>query len=319
MIRYSLIIALFFFLQSCGGEEKVELKTAKEKYSYVLGVELSKPFISESPFNKMDKEQLIEGFHSKVADSDLEGLFKTVTKCIGKTGKEFNEKFNAEGSLAVGKINRQRFEGYFNELNAMTLIDIKMVERGFSDGLNKLDIEVLKNEDRKKIMAAFQVKMDKKYAKIIEQFKAAGEGFLAMNKSKPGIITTASGLQYQVIQMGKGPKPSAISNVKVHYQGTIPEGGIFDSSIGREPVDFILNQVIPGWTEGIQLMNVGSKFKFFIPQELAYAGNPPPNTIIKPYSPLIFEVELLSFEKGAAPDHPKTGSFVKPEMNPNGQ
>jgi FKBP-type peptidyl-prolyl cis-trans isomerase len=302
MIRYSLFIALILVLQACSGEEKVELKTIQEKYSYVLGCEIAKPFITESPFNKMDKEKLVEGFKCKVADSEFEGLSKTVIKCIGQTGKEFNEKFNAEGSLAVGKINRQRFEGYFKDLDALPLIDIKMVERGFSDGLNKLDIEVLKSEDRKKIMAAFEVEMNKKYVKITEQFKAAGEGFLAMNKAKPGIITTASGLQYQVIQMGKGPKPSATSNVKVHYQGTIPEGGIFDSSIGREPVDFILNQVIPGWTEGIQLMNVGSKFKFFIPQELAYGGNPPPNTIIKPYSPLIFEVELISFEKGVAPD-----------------
>jgi FKBP-type peptidyl-prolyl cis-trans isomerase len=302
MIRYSLLIALILLLQACGGEEKVELKTMQEKYSYVLGCEIAKPFNTESPFNKMDKEKLVEGFKCKVADSEFEGLSKTVTKCIGKTGKEFNEKFNSEGSLAVGKINRQRFEGYFKDLDALPLINIKMVERGFSDGLNKLDIEVLKNEDRKKIMAAFEVEMNKKYVKITEQFKAAGEGFLAMNKAKPGITTTASGLQYQVIQIGKGPKPSATSNVKVHYQGTIPEGGIFDSSIGREPVDFILNQVIPGWTEGIQLMNVGSKFKFFIPQELAYGGNPPPNTIIKPYSPLIFEVELISFEKGAAPD-----------------
>jgi len=311
MIRYSLFIALILLLQACGGEEKVELKTMQEKYSYVLGCEIAKPFITESPFNKMDKEKLVEGFKCKVADSEFEGLSKTVTKCIGKTGKEFNEKFNTEGSLAVGKINRQRFEGYFKDLDALPLINIKMVERGFSDGLNKLDIEVLKNEDRKKIMAAFEVEMNKKYVKITEQFKAAGEGFLAMNKAKPGIITTASGLQYQVIQMGKGPKPSATSNVKVHYQGTVPEGGIFDSSIGREPVDFILNQVIPGWTEGIQLMNAGSKFKFFIPQELAYGGNPPPNTIIKPYSPLIFEVELISFEKGAAPDMSMTPQGIR--------
>jgi FKBP-type peptidyl-prolyl cis-trans isomerase len=177
-----------------------------------------------------------------------------------------------------------------------------MVERGFSDGLNKLDIEVLKNLDRKKIMASFEVEMNKKYTKITEQFKAAGEQFLAMNKTKAGIITTASGLQYEIIKTGKGEKPKATSSVKVHYQGSVPEGGIFDGSIGREPVTFVLNQVIPGWTEGIQLMNPGSKYKFYIPQELAYGGNPPPNTIIKPYSPLIFEVELISIEKDAAPD-----------------
>jgi FKBP-type peptidyl-prolyl cis-trans isomerase len=153
-----------------------------------------------------------------------------------------------------------------------------------------------RDQDRKKIMASFEVEMNKKYAKITEQFKSAGEDFLAMNKTKPGIITTASGLQYQVITTGKGPKPSATSNVKVHYQGTVPEGGIFDSSIGREPVDFVLNQVIPGWTEGIQLMNVGSKFKFFIPQELAYGENSQ-SPAIQPYSTLIFEVELLGIEK----------------------
>jgi FKBP-type peptidyl-prolyl cis-trans isomerase len=302
MIRYSLFIALFLMLQACGGEEKVELKTAKQKYSYVLGVEIAKPFITEAPFNKMDKEKLIEGFQQKVKDSDFEGLSKTVTKCIGQTGKEFNEKYNVESSLAVGKINRLRFEGYFNDLDAMSLIDIEMVQRGFSDGLKKQDIEVLKNEDRKKIMASFEVEMNKKYAKITEQFKSAGEQFLALNKTKKGIITTASGLQYEVIKTGKGEKPTAASTVKVHYQGTVPEGGIFDGSIGREPVTFVLNQVIPGWTEGIQLMNPGSKFKFYIPQELAYGGNPPPNTIIKPYSPLIFEVELISIEKAAAPE-----------------
>ena len=250
----------------------------------------------------MDKEKLIEGFKQKVKDSDFEGLSKTVTKCIGQTGKEFNEKYNVESSLAVGKINRLRFEGYFNDLDAMSLIDIEMVQRGFSDGLKKQDIEVLKNEDRKKIMASFEVEMNKKYAKITEQFKSTGEQFLAMNKTKKGIITTASGLQYEVIKTGKGEKPTAESTVKVHYQGTVPEGGIFDGSIGREPVTFVLNQVIPGWTEGIQLMNPGSKFKFYIPQELAYGGNPPPNTIIKPYSPLIFEVELISIEKAAAPE-----------------
>ena len=210
--------------------------------------------------------------------------------------KEFNEKYNAEGSLAVGKINRQRFEGYFKDLDALPLIDIKMVERGFADGLNKLDIEVLKNEDRKKIMAAFEVEMNKKYAKITEQFKAAGEGFLEMNKTKPGIMTTASGLQYQVVKAGKGAHPTATSTVKVHYQGSIPEGGIFDSSLGREPVSFVLNQVIPGWTEGIQLMNIGSKYKFFIPQELAYGIRGGGQTI-KPYSALIFEVELIDIEK----------------------
>jgi FKBP-type peptidyl-prolyl cis-trans isomerase len=97
--------------------------------------------------------------------------------------------------------------------------------------------------------------------------------------------------------MGKGPKPTETSNVKVHYHGTTPEGKVFDSSVDRgEPITFALNQVIPGWIEGLQLMPVGSKFMLYIPQELAY-GESPQGDVIEPFMPLVFEVELLSIEK----------------------
>jgi FKBP-type peptidyl-prolyl cis-trans isomerase FklB len=124
--------------------------------------------------------------------------------------------------------------------------------------------------------------------------KAKGELFLAENKKNDNVLTTASGLQYIVIMKGEGVKPKASSKVKVHYHGTTPEGQVFDSSVDRgEPITFGLNQVIKGWTEGLQLMPVGSKFKFFIPQELAYGANPQPGSVIEPYMPLVFEVELL--------------------------
>jgi FKBP-type peptidyl-prolyl cis-trans isomerase FklB len=107
---------------------------------------------------------------------------------------------------------------------------------------------------------------------------------------------TSSGLQYMILKEGSGDHPKAESTVKVHYHGTTIEGKVFDSSVDRgEPIEFPLNQVIKGWTEGLQLMAVGSKFKFFIPQELAY-GAQSPSPEIKPYSTLIFEVELLGFE-----------------------
>ncbi|MCC6815750.1 MAG: FKBP-type peptidyl-prolyl cis-trans isomerase [Saprospiraceae bacterium] len=126
--------------------------------------------------------------------------------------------------------------------------------------------------------------------------KEAGEKFLAENRSKPGVITTPSGLQYQVINMGTGSKPGPTSKVKVHYHGTLPDGKVFDSSVQRgEPISFPLNGVIPGWTEGVQLMPVGSKFKFFIPYNLAY-GERGAGADIKPFSALVFEVELLGIE-----------------------
>jgi len=117
--------------------------------------------------------------------------------------------------------------------------------------------------------------------------KEIGVAFLAENAKKPGIKTTAS---------GKGGNPSATSRVKVHYHGTTVDGKVFDSSVDRgEPVEFGLDQVIVGWTEGLQLMKKGAKYRFFIPEELAYGANPP-SPAIEPYSCLVFDVELLSFE-----------------------
>jgi FKBP-type peptidyl-prolyl cis-trans isomerase len=126
--------------------------------------------------------------------------------------------------------------------------------------------------------------------------RSTGEQFLAGNKGKDGVKTTASGLQYKVLKEGTGPRPQPTSQVTVHYKGTLLDGKQFDSSYDRrEPATFPLNRVIPGWTEGVQLMTVGSKYQFWIPSDLAYGpqGSPP---TIPPNSTLVFEVELLSFK-----------------------
>ncbi len=122
----------------------------------------------------------------------------------------------------------------------------------------------------------------------------AGKQFLAQNATQPGVQTTASGLQYKVFSAGPGgPKPSADSEVEVHYRGTLIDGKVFDSSYERdEPTSFFLNQVIAGWTEGLQLMSVGDKYQFFIPYELGYGAKGYPGVIPK-FATLVFEVELL--------------------------
>ena len=128
-------------------------------------------------------------------------------------------------------------------------------------------------------------------------YKSIGEEFLAKNAKNSGVKVTASGLQYEVLKEGKGPHPTATSKVKVHYHGTTPEGVVFDSSVERgEPISFGLDQVIKGWTEGVQLMKAGAKYRFYIPQELAY-GPSSPSPTIKAYMPLVFEVELIEIEK----------------------
>ncbi len=134
----------------------------------------------------------------------------------------------------------------------------------------------------------FKMNSDKAAANL-----KAGQDFLAENKQKPGVTETASGLQYEVITAGDGPKPTASNTVTCHYHGTLINGTIFDSSVQRgRPASFPLNQVISGWTEGLQLMGTGSKWRFFIPPHLGY-GNRQVGPTIGPNSTLIFEVELI--------------------------
>ncbi|MBP6935169.1 MAG: FKBP-type peptidyl-prolyl cis-trans isomerase [Paludibacteraceae bacterium] len=152
--------------------------------------------------------------------------------------------------------------------------------------------EISVQEAQKLLDAYFSEIESKQQAAGMEQ-KSAGEKFLAENAKKTGVITTASGLQYEILKEGKGQKPIATDKVKVHYHGTLLDGTVFDSSVKRNtPASFGVNQVIKGWVEALQLMPVGSKWKLYIPQELAYGAHGA-GEIIRPYSALIFEVELL--------------------------
>lgn len=141
--------------------------------------------------------------------------------------------------------------------------------------------------------------------KLATEKKAEGTKFLSENAKNPAVQTTTSGLQYIVLTEAEGPKPAATDKVKVHYEGTLIDGTKFDSSYDRgEAIDLQLNQVIPGWTEGIQLMSVGSKYKFFIPYELGY-GEQGAGGVIPPFATLIFTVELLDINPPAVKDQIK--------------
>jgi FKBP-type peptidyl-prolyl cis-trans isomerase FkpA len=124
--------------------------------------------------------------------------------------------------------------------------------------------------------------------------KEQGEKFLAENAKKPGVKTTPSGLQYMVLRQGSGPRPTATDRVRVNYEGKLLDGTVFDSSYARnQPAEFALNQVIAGWTEGVGMMPVGSKFRFWIPGDLAYGANGTPGGPIGPNATLVFDVELM--------------------------
>lgn len=166
------------------------------------------------------------------------------------------------------------------------------IAKGMEDVFNGSELAV----DAEKADAIFSQYMQDMQAKQHEGNKSAGEAFLVENGKRKEVTTTESGLQYEVMTEGTGAKPLASNSVNVHYHGTTIDGNVFDSSVERgSPISFPLGNVIKGWTEGLQYMTVGSKYKFFIPQELAY-GAQGPSPAIAPYSTLIFEVELLGIE-----------------------
>jgi FKBP-type peptidyl-prolyl cis-trans isomerase len=174
-------------------------------------------------------------------------------------------------------------------------LDLDAMIAGIRDAVGG-DLKLSEEE----ILGALQELQTKKQVEAQAAMDAqaeAGRNFMAENAARSGVSTTASGLQYEVLSKGAGgAKPTEANSVNVHYHGTLVDGSVFDSSVERgEPVSFRLGEVIPGWTEGLQLMSVGDKYKFVIPSDLAYgpagAGPIPPN------SPLIFEVELLDIEE----------------------
>ena len=171
-------------------------------------------------------------------------------------------------------------------------LDLDAVYAGILDGFNQRESQV----DQQTLHAAFTAIHERMQAVKNEKFKGnieAGQKFLAENAEREGVITLDSGLQYEILQTGEGDKPSADSTVRTHYHGTLISGEVFDSSYDRgQPAEFPVNGVIKGWTEALQLMPVGSKWKLFVPSELAY-GEQGAGGAIGPFETLIFDVELL--------------------------
>ena len=213
------------------------------------------------------------------------------TSCNTRSGITSTKVQSPEDSLAYSL----GIASYFYYMGDSLNINPVLFAKGMIDAENKkntLDEQTAQGFVMSYMQNRQAEKMKMQYGKNIDE----GEKFLAENKKREGVKETASGLQYEVITMGTGARPGPEETVKVHYTGTLMDGTKFDSSIDRnEPATFGVNQVIKGWQEGIQLMPVGSKFKFYVPYELAYGANG--TGPIPPYSTLIFEVELLDIIK----------------------
>ena len=175
-------------------------------------------------------------------------------------------------------------------------IDLPFLGNAVADLLNGGEMQLSNAEygDQMRKLQQMLHEVEMKKNEASEEILAAEKKFFEENGKKQGVVTTKSGLQYQILQDGNGEKPGLRDTVKVHYEGKLPNGTVFDSSIARgEPIEFPVDQVIPGWTEALQLMKVGAKYRLFIPSRLGYGAHGAGNAI-PPHSSLIFEVELLA-------------------------
>lgn len=193
-----------------------------------------------------------------------------------------SDRFN----YALGMVIGERVLKQYGDIDYNLLLEGMKAQHQSQETLLSL-------EDAANVLTAY---MEQEFAAKADEAKAKGDAYLAENAKKEGVQVTASGLQYLVITEGDGAKPAATDQVSVHYRGTLIDGTEFDSSYARgEPATFGLNQVIPGWTEGLQLMSVGSKYQFVIPQNLGY-GERGAGGAIGPFETLIFEVELIEIK-----------------------
>jgi FKBP-type peptidyl-prolyl cis-trans isomerase FkpA len=211
--------------------------------------------------------------------------FNVLGACIaeGVSDRNSGSSGDADTSYAFGVALGSDFK------QAGLIFDYNALAQGLRDSMEGKETRISLEDAIPLIQSAMRDGM----ARLAEENRQRGVEFLAENARKPGIGATSSGLQYEVISEGTGPKPQSSDTVSVHYEGALLNGEVFDSSYARnEPTEFALDEVIPGWTEGIQLMSVGSAYRFFIPSGLAY-GEQGYGNIIPANSTLIFKVELL--------------------------
>lgn len=259
-------------------ENQINSATAQAEKDH-LSQELSAKLDSVTTANNFNTQQLFKGILEKLESKD--------------TNKAYTSGLEIGGQLLSmsDRFSEQAFGASGNKLNNTALYE------GVKDYISKQPLRVensqqLMNDKMAEMTAKADAQKKEQYAETI----AAGEKFMAENAQKEGVVTLEDGLQYKIIKEGTGPKPTLSDQVKVHYKGTFIDGTVFDSSIDRgEPIVFGLTGVIKGWTEILQLMPVGSKWEVYIPYDLAYGDAERGN--MKPYSNLIFEIELLEIVK----------------------
>ncbi len=301
ILLFGLGLGMFFF--SCTGGAKVpqaDLKSELDSLAYSIGLSSTHGLKGEVVRSGLDSayiKDFVQGFVDAAALRDSQ-------KIAYNMGVQYGSRYSDDS-----------FEQFYKSLfagDSTKTLSKEQFMAGAVAGILEKDMKMdptAANEYANKIVEKIRsAELEKQYG----ENKTAGIAFLEANKAKEGVVTLPSGLQYKVIKEGNGPKPTKSDKVKVNYRGTLIDGITeFDSSYKRnEPSTFGLTQVIPGWTEALELMPVGSKWEVYVPQELAYGAQD--RGVIKPFSTLVFEMELLSIEKPATSAAPAVPGMQQP-------
>ncbi|KAA6303481.1 MAG: FKBP-type 22 kDa peptidyl-prolyl cis-trans isomerase [Candidatus Ordinivivax streblomastigis] len=284
---FSLVVFAGVALFSCNAQApKANLKTDVDTLSYAVGVNIASSPGFGYALQEVDSAYMSEFF--KGVQTTLNADPKNKKAVAYATGQKVGQQ--------LAQMVIQMNQSFFGEDSTQT-VSKKNLYAGIVNTLLKKNLLISADSAQFVVQTLAEKKEQEAMEKQYGEVKKANVAFLETNKTKEGVITLPSGLQYKVITEGTGAKPTATDKVKVHYHGTNINGEVFDSSVDKgTPVEFVLNQVIKGWTEGLQLMPVGSKYILYVPSDLGY-GAQPQGEKISAFATLIFEVELLEIEK----------------------
>jgi len=285
--------------------------TDTEKYSYGIGVKVAESLVTAKFQAKPELvargvKDATSGSKTLLSDTESQDAIRTYAMTHqGGANPEDKPDPKSELKTLLEKFSYSVGMSVASKLKSQSVVlDVDMFCRGFEDkfggkkaALSDADITTALN----KLTADVQGRMIKQMQEQAAKNEKEGAAFLAKNKLNKGVVTLPSGLQYTIVKAGTGPKPKATDTVVCKYRGTLIDGTLFDESAKHGgTVEFMVQGVIPGWTEALKLMPTGSKWKLFIPGKLAYGLNPPPGGAIGPNSTLLFDIELVSIKKGQA-------------------
>ncbi len=289
------LIPAFFGFTACGdGEdevvvEKIEFKNNKEKLSFALGVENAASLFKDGKFDALDKALLVEGFDSNLSSDQPTDCEATIQKLLGPQGQDFDTTYLKEGSKCIGRFMGFEFFAQMTQLGELSELDLKMVKKGFMQGVYEQDTVNLSVVDRTQVIADFGKKLENKfYAEI----KSKDDIFWKDVLSRKGVEQIGqTGIYLETVKKGSGAKPDMNSDFEANYILTNALGDTLESSYASgQPLKMNLSGVIKGWQEGFPAMNKGGKYRLFVPYEKAYKGGNPQ----APQGALCFYVELIN-------------------------